>query len=149
MLLKWSKVREGAKKPERAHPTDAGLDFFSAVDVVLSPGEVTKVPTGIRIHAEGQGEGYNQPGGWTYACLVWDKSGMGAKGVKVLGGVIDDGYTGEVFVVLGTMGGEIAILKGQKLAQVLVQRVELPVLVEVGWLEETVRGDNGFSSTGP
>jgi dUTP pyrophosphatase len=149
MILKWSRVTPDAKAPERAFPTDAGLDFFAATDVVLTPGAVTKVPTGVRIHAEGQGDGYNEPGGWTYACLIWDKSGLGAKGVKVLGGVIDDGYTGEMFVVLAALDCEIKVRRGEKLAQVLVQRVELSILVEVETLDATDRGDGGFGHTGP
>ena len=80
--------------PERAHPTDAGFDVYSAEDALIAPGDVVKVRTGICVHPEPVGipdpgerrpdllvdHGYNQPGGWTYACLVWDKSGMGGKG---------------------------------------------------------------------
>ncbi len=167
-----------AKLPVRANPTDAGMDVFSDADCTIRPGEVVKVSTGIAVHpafSEGSwaaAEGYGRPGGWTLATLVWDKSGMGAKGLKVLGGVIDDPYRGEVFVVLAnvnTVGflrtivenignwatqgrewdaGTIRVTKGQKLANLLVQRVELPEIDEVEDLGATGRGDGGFGSTG-
>jgi dUTP pyrophosphatase len=179
-----------ARAPERAHPTDAGFDVFSAEDVSIPPGEVVRARTGICVYPEpvpAEGdlvhplvEGYNQPGGWTYACLVWDKSGLGSKGLKVMGGVIDDPYTGELLVVLAnvkTAGwfdlvrhfidyvtrygpdflrhakpavfpGGVEIKAGQKVANLLVQRVELPEPVGPQPLARTGRGSDGFGSTG-
>src|SRR5690349_18996278 len=76
----------------KAHHSDAGFDIYSLEDVVILPGEIAKIKTGIAI---------NIPTG--YVGLIMDKSSMGSKGFKVFGGVVDAGYTGEVMVCLGHM----------------------------------------------
>ena len=170
--LQVKKLVAEARLPERGHPTDAGLDVFSAVDCTIRPGEIVRVSTGIAVHPIGvPGDpGYGET--WTLACLVWDKSGMGSKGLKVMGGVIDDPYRGELMVVLANVrthgilealvrcvgnwadlgrlfgDGTIRIVKGQKLANLIVQRVELPSIEEVEELGSTARGAGGFGSTG-
>ena len=149
--MRWTRHPDfpAARRPERAHPTDAGMDVFSAETVTFRPGQVTKCRTGLCVHPVGAGEGYNEPGGWTLACFVWDKSGLAAKGLTTLGGVIDDPYTGEVLVVIACLADPVTVEEGQKLTQFVVQRVELAVIEdEPSPLEETARGDGGFSSTG-
>ncbi|MDD5397360.1 MAG: dUTP diphosphatase, partial [Candidatus Moranbacteria bacterium] len=85
-----------------------------------------------------------------HAALIWDKSGISHKnGIKTLGGVIDSNYVGEWFVGLVNLGQEDYVIgKGQKIAQVLFQKVEIPEIEEVEELERTNRGDGGFGSTG-
>ena len=156
-VLRWARHPDfpDARRPERAHPTDAGADVFSAEAVTVARGEVKTCRTGLCVHPEpidpeGLPEGYGEPGGWTLAALVWDKSGLAGRGLTTLGGVIDDPYTGEVLVVVANVGkGPISLMKGEKLTQLVVQRVELALVEdEPRALAETDRGAGGFSSTG-
>ncbi|MEK7144060.1 MAG: dUTP diphosphatase, partial [Patescibacteria group bacterium] len=82
--------------------------------------------------------------------LVWDKSGLALNnGIKTMAGVIDSGYRGEIKIVLINLGDEdFEIKKGQKIAQMLVQKVERPEIELVDELNATERGGNGFGSTG-
>jgi dUTP pyrophosphatase len=80
---------------------------------------------------------------------VWDKSGLSIKGVHRLAGVVDAGYRGEVRVVMVNLGREPFIIKaGMKIAQMLIQPVEAPTIVEADDLDDTSRGEGGFGSTG-
>lgn len=139
MILKTKKIDAAASLPTRATAGDAGLDLCSVEDVVIQPGDRLVVRTGIAMEI---------PSG--YAGLVWDKSGLAAKkGLKTMGGVIDAGYRGEIQVVLANLGSEPhPIAVGDKIAQLLIQKVELPDIVEVAELSDTERGDGGFGSTG-
>ncbi len=139
MKILVKKLHADAILPSYAHPGDAGMDLYSVADLVLKPGERASVPTGI---AMGLPEGT--------VALVWDKSGVSHKhGVKVLGGVIDAGYRGEYLIGLVNLSQEdYAIKAGQKIAQVLIQRVEHPDMEEVAELDDTSRGDGRFGSTG-
>ncbi len=139
MKILVKKLHAAAILPSYAHPGDAGMDLYSVADLVLKPGERASVPTGI---AMGLPEGT--------VALVWDKSGVSHKhGVKVLGGVIDAGYRGEYLIGLVNLSQEdYAIKAGQKIAQVLIQRVEHPDMEEVAELDDTSRGDGRFGSTG-
>ncbi len=138
MLLKVKRIDKDSKLPRYGHKGDAGLDLFSAIDCILEPGEVKAIPTGIKV---------SLPQG--YAGLIWDKSGISLKGVHRLAGVIDAGYRGEIAVVMANMGKEsFAVRKGMKIAQMLVQPVEEVEVLEVEELDETLRGEGGFGSTG-
>ena len=138
MELKIKRIHADAKLPSYGHLGDAGLDLFSADDVVLEKGQVLDVPTGIKVAIP---EGYMG--------LVWDKSGVSLRGVHRLAGVIDSGYRGEVKVVLANMSDEpFVISKGMKIAQLLIQPVTAVKVVEVEDLGETPRGEGGFGSTG-
>ncbi|TXH08236.1 MAG: dUTP diphosphatase [Candidatus Moraniibacteriota bacterium] len=139
MNIQVKKLHPDAIVPSFAHPGDAGMDLFSVEDLVIAPGARASVPTGIAIAL---------PDG--YVSLVWDKSGPSHKfGVKTLGGVLDSGYRGEYLIGLVNLGQEdFEIKKGQKIAQLLIQRVERPDIEEVDELEETIRGARGFGSTG-
>lgn len=139
MNIQVKKLHPDAKVPAFAHSGDAGMDLYSVEDVIIPPGERRSVPTGIAIAL---------PDG--YVSLVWDKSGPSHKfGVKTLGGVLDSGYRGEYLIGLVNLGQEdFEIKKGQKIAQLLIQRVERPDIEEVDELEETSRGARGFGSTG-
>jgi dUTP pyrophosphatase len=138
MDIRIKKIHQNAKVPAYAHAGDAGLDLFSCVDMVIEPGETMPVPTGIRMAI---------PAG--YVGLVWDKSGLSIKGVHRLAGVVDAGYRGEVRVVMVNLGRDPFIVKaGMKIAQMLIQPVEAPTIVEADDLDDTSRGEGGFGSTG-
>jgi dUTP pyrophosphatase len=139
MKIQVKKLHPDAKLPQFAHTTDAGLDLSSVEDVSIAPGERVSVPTGIAVQI---------PAG--YVGLIWDKSGIAQKGgLKTLGGVIDADYRGEVFVGLLNIGQEpYEFISGQKIAQLLIQKVEHPEIVEADELDETARGEGAFGSTG-
>ncbi len=138
MKLRVKKIHPEARLPVYQHPGDAGLDLFSAVDEVLAAGEVKPIPTGIKLAIP---EGY--------VGLVWDKSGISLQGVHRLAGVVDAGYRGEVRVVMANLGREpFVIKKGMKIAQMLIQPVAAPDVIEADDLDETSRGEGGFGSTG-
>jgi len=138
MILKVKKLNPEAKIPSYAHKGDAGLDIFSCEDAVLYPGERKLVSTGIATELE---EGY--------VALIWDKSGIAAKGIKTMGGVIDCHYRGEYKVVmLNTTSENYEIKKGQKIAQLLIQPVMSVEVVETKELSDTERGEGSFGSTG-
>jgi dUTP pyrophosphatase len=138
MEIKIRKMTPNAKAPAYAHAGDAGMDLFSCVEMTLAPGETRPVPTGIQM-AIPQG----------YVGLVWDKSGISIMGVHRLAGVVDAGYRGEVRVVMVNLGTEpFEIKPGMKIAQMLIQPVEAPTIVESESLDDTSRGAGGFGSTG-
>jgi dUTP pyrophosphatase len=139
MEIKILKIDSDVKAPGYANPGDAGMDFYSAEDTVIKPNERKVVRTGVKMAIP---EGY--------AGLVWDKSGLAAKkGIKTMAGVIDAGYRGEVGIVLHNLGNDDFIVeKNMKIAQMLIQPVHSPEVVEVKELDETKRGEGGFGSTG-
>ncbi len=139
MKIKIVKIEEDAKIPNYANLSDAGMDLFSIEEVVLKIGERQAIRTGIKTEI---------PDG--YVGLVWDKSGLALNnGIKTMAGVIDSGYRGEIKIVLINLGDEdFEIKKGQKIAQMLVQKVERPEIELVDELNATERGENGFGSTG-
>ena len=128
--------------PTRAHATDAGLDLRCAdVFLILAPGERTLVDTGIKVAI---------PAG--YVGLVHPRSGWAHKyGITVNNapGTVDAGYTGTIKVNLINHGQDaVSIGYGERIAQLLIQRVELPELVVVDSLDTTARGTAGHGSTG-
>jgi dUTP pyrophosphatase len=139
MVIKIKKLDPEAKLPAYAHPGDAGMDIFSLEKTTLAPGERAKIRTGIAIEL---------PQG--FVSLVWDKSGLATThGLKNLGGVIDAGYRGEYFITLVNLGQEAyTIEKHHKIAQILIQKVEHPEIVETEELGDSSRGAGGFGSTG-
>jgi dUTP pyrophosphatase len=132
----------GLPAPAYAHPGDAGADLVAAEDVELAPGERAVVPTGIAIAL---------PDG--YAAFVHPRSGLAARlGVTLVNapGTIDAGYRGEIKVtLLNTDIRDTARLqRGDRIAQLVIQRVERAVFHEVTVLPGSARGDGGFGSTG-
>ncbi|MBO0676973.1 dUTP diphosphatase [Mycolicibacterium sp. S2-37] len=133
--------------PTRAHADDAGVDLYSASDVELAPGERALVPTGVAVAI---------PHGMVG--LVHPRSGLAARvGLSIVNspGTIDAGYRGEIRVSLINLDPRtpIVIRRGDRIAQLLVQRVELPELVEVtsfdeAGLADTTRGAGGHGSSG-
>ena len=139
MILKIKKLKGDAKLPSYAHPGDAGMDIYSCEERTLLPQEQALISTGIAMEI---------PDG--YVGLVWDKSGLSTKhGLKTLAGVIDAGYRGEISIALANVGsGPYTFKKGEKIAQMLIQKVEHPQFQEVDELSESSRGTGGFGSTG-
>jgi dUTP pyrophosphatase len=132
----------GLPLPARAHPGDAGTDLFAAADVELAPGQRAVVPTGIAIAL---------PDG--YAAFVHPRSGLAARhGVTLVNapGTVDAGYRGEIRVTLlnTDASSPVRFQRGDRIAQLVVQRVERPVFHEVDTLPGSARGDGGFGSTG-
>lgn len=133
--------------PSRAHDGDAGVDLRSAVDIELGPGRRALVPTGIAVAI---------PHGMVG--LVHPRSGLASRvGLSIVNspGTIDAGYRGEIKVALINLDPEepIVLRRGDRIAQLLVQRVELPELVEVTSFDEaglgdTSRGEGGHGSSG-
>jgi dUTP pyrophosphatase len=136
------RLDESVPLPMRAHPGDAGLDLHSAEDVVLKPGERGSVGTGIAVAIP--------PG---YAGFVVPRSGLAARhgiGVVNAPGLIDSGYRGEIRVLLINLDPNepFELAKGERIAQLVIQRVEEATLREVAELPESARGEGGFGSTG-
>ena len=133
--------------PSRAHDGDAGVDLYSAQDVELGPGERALVPTGIAVAIP-----YGMVG------LVHPRSGLAVRvGLSIVNspGTIDAGYRGEIKVALVNLDPKspIVVHRGDRIAQLLVQRVELPELIEVSSFDEaglaqSSRGDGGHGSSG-
>lgn len=139
MELLIKKLHPDAKLLERTHHDDAGLDISSLETFTLEPGEKKAASTGLAIVI---------PTG--YVGLIWDKSSVPFKyGVKSMGGVIDAQYRGEVKVLLVNLSTEpVTFTAGQKLAQLLIQKIELLPVREVEELPDSVRGAGGFGSSG-
>jgi len=132
----------GIPLPALAHPGDAGADLVAAADVELGPGERAVVPTGVAIAL---------PDG--YAAFVHPRSGLAARrGVTIVNapGTVDAGYRGEIRVtLLNTDAAKpVRFQRGDRIAQLVIQRVEHAVFHEVGSLPGSARGDGGFGSTG-
>jgi dUTP pyrophosphatase len=128
--------------PSYAHPGDAGADLVTAVDVRLAPGERALVPTGVAIALP---EGY--------VALVHPRSGLAARhGLSIVNtpGTVDAGYRGEVKVLLINHDRvePIELSRGDRIAQLVIQRVERAAFVEVDVLPDSVRGAGGYGSTG-
>lgn len=132
------RLSPNAKLPIRPHEHDAGLDLFSLDYYSLAPGERTIARTGIKLAI---------PTGCVG--LVWDKGGLAKEGLHTMAGVIDAGYRGEILINIINLGQTIAqIAHGQKIAQLLIQKIELPKIIEGKIEDETTRGEGRFGSTG-
>ena len=132
----------GMPLPARAHPGDAGVDLCAAAEVTLGPGERAVVPTGLAIAL---------PDG--YAAFVHPRSGLAARhGVTIVNapGTVDAGYRGEIKVTLlnTDRAQPVRFGRGDRIAQLVIQRVAVPVFHEVTSLPGSARGDGGFGSTG-
>ncbi|WP_235929584.1 dUTP diphosphatase [Cellulomonas citrea] len=132
----------GLPVPGYAKEGDAGADLMTRVDVVLAPGERVTVPTGVAIALP--------PG---HAAFVHPRSGLAARhGLTVVNapGTVDSGYRGEILVTLlnTDTAAELRLARGDRIAQLVVQRVERASFVEVAELPGSERGAGGFGSSG-
>jgi len=139
MQIKVKKLIPDAKLPTHGHPGDAGMDFYCVEDVIFPPGEQARVHTGVAIEIP---EGY--------VGLIWDKSSISFNlGLKVMGGVIDASYRGEIIMnLLNVSNKEVLMAKDHKIAQMVIQKFEHCDILEVDGLSETVRGHGREGSTG-
>ena len=133
---------DGLEPPSYAHPGDAGADLRSRIDFTLAPGERQLIPTGVSLALP-----------FGYAAFVHPRSGLAAKhGISIVNapGTVDAGYRGEVSVTLiNTVSTQpVTLRRGDRIAQLVIQRVETAEFVAVDELPESVRGGGGFGSTG-
>lgn len=139
MLRIKTVLDEGAFLPRRAHPTDAGLDLFSPINMIVRAHGSAIFPTGVHVQLPPDTDGQ-----------IWSKSGLNINSDIITTGLIDEGYTGMIVVKLFNHGmDDYMVHRGDKIAQLVIT----PVLYaepeqDDGPLPETPRGDNGFGSTG-
>jgi dUTP pyrophosphatase len=136
------RIDPGMPLPEYAHPGDAGADLRTSVDAQLEPGERALLPTGIALAL---------PAG--YAAFVHPRSGLAVKyGVSLVNapGTVDAGYRGEIKVSVVNLDprAPVTFRRGDRIAQLVVQRVEHARFHEVDTLPGSARADGGFGSTG-
>ena len=137
-----TRLDQGIPIPAYSHPGDAGADLFSTTDLRIEPGERELVPTGISLALP---EGF--------AAFVHPRSGLAARhGLSVVNtpGTIDAGYRGEIRVLLinHDLREPIVLARGDRIAQLVVQRVEHARFTEVEALPDSARGEGGYGSTG-
>jgi dUTP pyrophosphatase len=136
--ISFQKLNPDAKVPTRAFEHDAGLDLTTIETHTLKPGEGRIFKTGLAVAID--------PG---FVGLIWDRSSMGKRGIKSLGGVIDSGYRGEIGVILWNISHESQEIKsGERIAQLLIQPIATPQTEAVQSLTNTDRGTGGFGSSG-
>ncbi|HAT72551.1 MAG TPA: dUTP diphosphatase [Elusimicrobia bacterium] len=136
------KLHADVKMPAYAHEGDAGLDLYSTINHTLQPGERVLIPTGIKMAIPHGYEGQVRP-----------KSGLALKhGLTVLNtpGTVDAPYRGEVGVILINLDPKLPyeVKIGEKVAQMVFNKVEYAAFVEAADLTATTRGEGGFGSTG-
>jgi dUTP pyrophosphatase len=136
------RLHQAARLPTRAYEGDAGLDLYALQTAELGPGERASVPTGIAIEI---------PSG--HAGLVLPRSGLAARhGIALVNapGLIDAGYRGEVSVLLlnTDRAATFTVAAGDRIAQLVLVRVEAPEVIEVEELALSERGAAGFGSSG-
>lgn len=141
MELKIIKLCEEAIIPKYAHIDDSGMDLFSIINTTIKPGEIKLVKTGISIELPKNTEAQVRP-----------RSGLALKnGITVLNtpGTIDEGYRGEIGIILiNHSENEFIVEKGMKVAQMVIMPVLKPEIKVVERLSNTERGTGGFGSTG-
>ena len=162
----FKRLNDDATIPTRAHPTDSGFDIYASEDVIIEPGETTVVPTGIAVQLPEGCEGQIRP-----------RSGVTSKTkLRVQLGTIDNGYTGEIGVIVDNiaedpMGNVMQYLtyidgmdyrveglpypnetylirKGDRIAQLVVQTLPNIEAIEVNDVRKSDRGEGGFGSSG-
>jgi dUTP pyrophosphatase len=136
VTLKVKRLNEGGKVPTRANPDDAGLDLFAPCSVHVPMGVTTVVPLGIAIDI---------PPGWF--ARICDRSSVAKRGITVLGGCMDAGYTGEWKVILMNSGGGQTFKPGDAIAQFTLHRRWNAELVDADELTASQRGERGFGSS--
>ena len=142
MRLSIKRLDVGLPLPSYAHAGDAGLDLYSAADVLINPGSRILIGTGIAVAIPEGHAGFVQP-----------RSGLAIKsGLSLVNapGLIDSHYRGEIKVIAINLDRDtpIQIARGDKIAQLVIQKVEHCLLEEVDELTTTIRGEDGFGSTG-
>jgi dUTP pyrophosphatase len=142
MTLKVRRLDARARLPTRAYPGDAGLDLYALEDGALDPGQRASVRTGIAVEIP-EGE----------AGLVLPRSGLAARhGIALVNapGLIDSGYRGEIVVLLlnTDRSARFELAAGDRIAQLVLVKVQTPEVLEVDELAVSERGAGGFGSSG-
>ena len=139
MSLGVKKLGYDSILPTRGADGAVGYDLYSNCDGVIAKGKRGVVSTGIAVSLP--------PG--VYG-RVAPRSGLAMKnGIQIGAGVIDPDYTGEISVIIFNMGdNDFEVKKGARIAQLILERCETPPVEEIGLLQETLRGEGGFGSTG-
>jgi len=143
MKIKLKKLKKNAKIPEYMTPKSAGLDICACIpsNITLKPGERILIPTGIAI---------SLPDG--YEAQIRPRSGLALNfGVIPLNtpGTIDADYRGEIKIILANLGeNEFTIKNGDRIAQMVINKIEKVEFIEVTELDNSLRGEGGFGSTG-
>ena len=135
----FEKVDPNAKIPEKQHTCDIGYDIYASEDTEIEQGEVKMVPTGLKMSLPRKIEAQIRP-----------RSGLSLSGLEIMNspGTIDPGFRGEVQVIMANvLGDDFTIDKGDRIAQMVFNRVEHPT-IEEGDVDESERGECGFGSTG-
>ena len=137
--VKVKRLNESATVPTKANNLDAGWDLYSGENLLIEPNSRKLVKTGISFDIPER-----------YVGLIWPRSGMAVKyGIDVFAGVIDAGYRGEVGICLfNSSDKDFYIKTGERIAQVLFQKVSQHKLIEVSDLSHSDRGQKGFGSSG-
>ena len=141
LIIRVRRIHPEAKLPRYAHlgPNgDLGADLYSVETAELLAGSTRAIPTGIAVEL---------PKG--FGALVEDRSGLAARGVTTLAGVIDPGYRGEIRVIMTNLSSAaVTLSKGDRIAQLRLVHLVQAHFEEVAELSPTDRGDGGFGSTG-
>ena len=138
-VVQIQKLRPNATIPTRGSEQAAGSDLYSVEEVEIAPGEKAMVSTGIALAIPTD----------VYARIA-PRSGLAVKyGIDVLAGVVDSDYRGEIKIILVNLGKESFLIKpGDRIAQLILERIKIPLFSEVNNLAETSRDAKGFGSTG-
>jgi len=138
MILQVKCIHDDAVIPRRSKEGDAGYDLYSVDNIIIPTGQVGKIHTGVCI-------GFPQ---YTWG-QIEGRSGLASSGIHLVGGIVDNGYTGEIIVLLkNDSGSNFQVMPGNKIAQLVLRPLITPETVEVDVLRTTQRGDKGFGSTG-
>ncbi|WP_026554259.1 dUTP diphosphatase [Arthrobacter sp. 35W] len=142
LVVELKMLDAGIEPPSYAHPGDAGADLRTRIDLVIAPGERVLVPTGVSMALP-----------FGFVALIHPRSGLATKhGLTIVNapGTVDAGYRGEIAVTLLNTDSahSIVLSRGDRIAQLVIQRVEHAHFVAVDALEDSVRGAGGFGSTG-
>lgn len=141
MIIKFKKLSDTAITPCKAHANDAGFDLFSDENITTTGGDKVTIKTGIALEL---------PDG--YMADVRPRSGITSKTkLRVQYGTVDAGYRGEISIIVDNIGSWYDfenIEEGMKLAQLVIQKIPDVQLIEADELNDTVRGNGGFGSTG-
>ena len=138
MKIKIKKLKDGAKLPTYANPGDVGMDMYAMETVTIPPMGHHRFWHGFALEFDNG-----------FAAIVKDKSSISKAGLHTMGGVFDAGYRGEYNTHLVNLSGETyTVEEGDKVAQLIIYPVVIAELEVTDELSDSLRGDQGFGSTG-
>lgn len=137
-LLQVKRIHPDGRLPTKAHSSDLGYDLYNREYITVPSYSVVRIKTGICIKLPNR-----------YGAIIRDRSSMALRGLFVVGGVIDNGYTGEVIILFYNSNMHMEVIKeGDKIAQLIPIETTSWEIMEVEELEKTDRGSKGFGSSG-